>query len=69
MSISTPVEIFSVNIADGKETQISNVNKDLLAQVKMGKVVERWMKTTDGKDMHTWIIYPPNFDSTKKYPT
>ena len=69
MSISSPVEIFSVNIADGKETQISTVNKDLLSQVKMGKVVERWIKTTDGKDMHTWIIYPPDFDSTKKYPT
>ena len=35
----------------------------------MGKVEGRWMKTTDGKDMLTWVIYPPQFDPNKKYPT
>jgi len=35
----------------------------------MGEVEKRWIKTTDGKDMLTWVIYPPNFDPNKKYPT
>lgn len=35
----------------------------------MGKVEARWMKTTDGKQMLTWVIYPPQFDPNKKYPT
>lgn len=68
VSMSAPTEIFSVSL-DGRQKQISFINKDLLDQIKMGKVEERWLKATDGKDLHTWVIYPPDFDSTKKYPT
>ncbi len=69
MSISMPVEIFAVNPASGAETQLSFTNKDLLAQIKMGKVERRNFKATDGKEIMSWVIYPPDFDSTKKYPT
>lgn len=68
MSMAMPTEIFSVDIATGAETNISNVNTELLAKLTMGKTEERWIKTTDGKDMLTWVIYPPNFDPNKKYP-
>lgn len=68
MSISMPTEIFSVDIASKEQKQISQVNADLLSKLKMGKVEERWIKTNDGKDMLVWVIYPPDFDSTKKYP-
>ncbi len=67
-SMSTPAELFSVQLADNREAQVSAINKDLLAQVKMGKVEERWIETSDKKQMLTWIIYPPDFDSAKKYP-
>ncbi|HTX87546.1 MAG TPA: S9 family peptidase [Bacteroidales bacterium] len=69
VSMSKPVEIYSVDPATGKDTEISFVNKDLLDQLAFGKVSKRWIKTTDNKEMLTWIIYPPHFDSTKKYPT
>lgn len=68
-SISTPTELFNVNIADGSAKQITFTNKDLMDQLTMGKVEERWMKTKDGKDMLTIVIYPPHFDPSKKYPT
>jgi len=68
-SMSQPTEIYAVNTADGKETQVSFENKELLSQIKMGKVEERWIKTTDNKEMLTWVVYPPNFDKNKKYPT
>jgi len=68
-SMSFPTELFVVNPKDGSAKQITFTNKDLLAQIKMGKVEERWMKTSDGQDMLTIVIYPPDFDSTKKYPT
>ncbi|HPT04243.1 MAG TPA: S9 family peptidase [Bacteroidales bacterium] len=68
-SMSSPTEIYAVNPKDGKETQITFVNKDLLDQLKFGNVEKRWIKTTDNKEMLTWIIYPPNFDPNKKYPT
>ncbi len=67
-SMSEPADIFSVSIDDGKEAQISFVNKDLLAQIKMGKVEERWVKTTDDKEMLVWVIFPPDFDPAKHYP-
>jgi len=39
------------------------------SNVKQGKVEKRWITTTDGKQMLTWIIFPPDFDSRKRYPT
>ena len=49
--------------------QISRENDNIYSQITMGNVVPRWQKTTDGKEMLTWIIYPPHFDPNKKYPT
>lgn len=68
-SMSMPNEIYSVDIATGEATELSFENKDILVQLKMGEVEERWITTTDGKKMLTWVVYPPNFDRTKKYPT
>ncbi len=67
-SMSMPTEIYSVNPENGADTQISFTNKELLDKITMGKVEKRWIKTTDGKDMLTWVIYPPHFDPNKKYP-
>jgi len=67
-SMSMPTELYAVDIADGNAAQITFTNKDLLEKLTMGNVEERWMKTHDGEDMLTMIIYPPNFDPNKKYP-
>jgi len=50
-------------------TQLTSENKHILDQLGKPKVEQRWVKTSDGKQMLTWIILPPNFDETKKYPT
>ena len=50
-------------------TQLTFENKHILDQLAQPTVQQRWVKTTDGKEMLTWIILPPNFDETKKYPT
>lgn len=68
-SISAADEIFSVNPADGAVAQLSHENDAIFAQLRLGKVEERWTKTTDGKEMLSWVIYPTNFDPAKKYPT
>lgn len=67
-SLSHPVEIFRISISDGKELQIGHTNDWIFEKIKMGKVIKRWIKTTDNKQMLTWIVLPPDFDSTKKYP-
>ena len=67
-SMSQPNEIYSVNATTGEASQITSENKAILDQITMGKVEERWIATTDGKKMLTWVVYPPNFDPNKKYP-
>ena len=69
MTISRDKELYEANLADGALTQISNINAHVYDNVKMGEVQKRWIKTTDGKEMLTWVILPPDFDPAKKYPT
>ncbi len=70
VSMQYPSEIYVYNLSDnkGEGKKISAINDDILSQVRMGKVEEHWIKTVDGKDMLTWLIYPYNYDSTKTYP-
>ncbi len=68
-SMSQPDEIYSIDPQTGAETELSFQNKPILDQLTFGKVEERWIKTTDNKQMLTWVIYPPHFDPNKKYPT
>jgi len=67
MSMSMPTEIYCVK-QDGNETQLSFENREILSQVKTARVEGRWITTTDNKKMLTWVIYPPDFDASKKYP-
>lgn len=70
VSISYPATVYTYNLNDDcKEgTKLTTFNDDILSQVNMGRVEEKWIKTHDGKDMLTWLIYPYNYDSTKTYP-
>ncbi len=62
-------EIFSVDIGTGKFVQLTHVNDTAYAKIGMSKTERRFVTTTDNKKMLVWVIYPPGFDATKKYPT
>ena len=68
-TISKAVELYDVNLESGELTQLTDVNREIYDNIDFGKVEERWITTTDGKKMLTWVIYPPHFDPAKKYPT
>ncbi|NQV53926.1 MAG: S9 family peptidase [Flavobacteriales bacterium] len=68
-TMSMPNELFIWDIKTGKEAPLTTENNGMLGQMKMGKVEKRMIATTDGKEMLTWVIYPPDFDPSKKYPT
>ena len=68
-TISMATEFFAIDPTNGAMEQISAINNPIYDHIKMGKVEKRWVKTTDGKQMLTWVILPPDFDPTKKYPT
>ena len=69
MSMSMPLEILKYDFKSDFEQQLTFINKKHLDKLKMGKVEERWVKTSDNKDMLVWVVFPPDFDSSKKYPT
>ncbi len=67
-SMSHADELYTLNPADGQIAQLSHENDHIFNQLHLGKVEERWVKTTDGKQMLAWVIYPSDFDPSKKYP-
>lgn len=67
--INHAAEIYVVDLKSGALTQITNENKAIFDNIALSDVKARTIKTTDGKDMLAWVVYPPNFDPTKKYPT
>jgi len=68
MKHSMATELFVVDANTGEEKQLTFTNKNIYDNITMGKSEERWVKTSDGKDMLVWVIYPPDFDPNKKYP-
>ncbi len=68
-SMRTATEIYGVDIKRGLAAKLTNENGHIFSQLENIKVEARAVKTTDGKDMLTWVVFPPNFDETKKYPT
>lgn len=63
-----PAEIFRVDPVDGKAEEISFVNKELMDKLNLPTFEKRFITTTDNKEMVTWVVYPPKFDASKKYP-
>ncbi len=62
-------EIYTVNLKNGEMSQLTHQNDDTYNEISLSKIEKRMVTTTDGKEMVTWVIYPPNFDPNKKYPT
>lgn len=62
-------EVYTVNLKSGEMQQLTHENDKMYESITLSKVEKRMVTTTDGKEMVTWVIYPPNFDPAKKYPT
>jgi dipeptidyl aminopeptidase/acylaminoacyl peptidase len=62
-------EIYAVGLGSGNMKQLSHVNNDIYNSISLCKSERRIVKTTDNKEMLSWVVYPPDFDPIKKYPT
>ena len=68
-------EVYTINLKERKKPpyytmqQLSHFNDEAYKSIVTSPIKERIIKTTDGKDMHAWVIYPPDFEPNKKYPT
>ena len=61
-------ELYNIDLTNGQMTQLTFTNQKIYDGIHLGRVESRWVKTTDNKQMLTWVIYPPDFDSSKRYP-
>jgi dipeptidyl aminopeptidase/acylaminoacyl peptidase len=62
-------ELYTVDITKGTMQAVSHVNDAYYNSISLSDAKLRMVTTTDGKQMGVWVIYPPNFDPNKKYPT
>ena len=72
-SLSTPTDIYRVTPPVKKQAtairQLTFENKHILDQLKLGKMQQYWVPTTDGKKELVWVMLPANYEEGKKYPT
>ncbi|MDE2876376.1 MAG: S9 family peptidase [Gemmatimonadota bacterium] len=65
----SPGDIVSFRLGDpGNVTRLTDVNDDVLTGVALGEVEEVWYKSVEDYDIQGWIIKPPDFDPSQKYP-
>ncbi|GAB3892526.1 S9 family peptidase [Larkinella knui] len=64
-----PTELYTVDLTNGSMRQLTHVNDAVLKTTGICKTERRFVTTTDNKKMLVWVIYPPGFDASKKYPT
>lgn len=69
VNMSAPTEIYRIETLKGNAYLLSHTNDAILDGLKLGRVEKRMVTTTDDKEMLVWVIYPPNFDKDKKYPS
>ena len=69
-SMLRPTELVTIDLAGSGDDEkvITHENDELIAALKPIQISERWIKTVDGKKMHSWVLYPPQFSYNKQYP-
>ena len=68
-TMQEPNTIYQIDLKKGTYEPFLNWNREILDALDKSSVRKHWIKTSTGEKMLTWLILPPNFDSTKKYPT
>lgn len=69
--LNFPVELVKVSVngdASSDFKQISHENEHILKQLDTPTSESIHLKTVDGQQMQCWMLYPPHFDPSKKYP-
>jgi dipeptidyl aminopeptidase/acylaminoacyl peptidase len=67
-SMIEPTDLYAIGIKKGDIKQLTKANEDLLKNITLPTVQEKWITTTDGKQMLVWMVLPPNMVSSKQYP-
>ena len=68
-SMKQPNDLYAIDLINKSIKQLTFINKEKLDDIKPVQVEKRIVETFDRKSMLCWVIYPPDFDPSKKYPT
>ncbi len=67
-SINHPIDIFRINLSNGKLSQLTDINKEILDNLNLTSLHEFYFEGANGDKVHALYIYPPNFKEGKKFP-
>jgi len=67
--MNNATELYTVDSNTGEMKPLTHVNDKVNSTLAKCKTERRFVTTTDNKKMLVWVVYPPNFDPAKKYPT
>jgi len=67
--IDDPIQVWVRDLPGGQDRKLTGQNSSLFAELNLSQVEEVWYKGPDGNDLQGWIMKPPDFDPSKKYPS
>ena len=67
-AINQPAEVFSFDLKTKKLNQLTRMNSILLSKLEMNHAEEFWSEGAEGDEVHGFLVKPPFFDPSKKYP-
>jgi len=65
----TPGQVWVRDMATGRSRKLTHINENMLRLLDLGEIEEVWVKGNSDNDLHGWILKPPGFDESKKYPS
>ncbi len=68
-NMTDPGQIWVKELATGRPRKLTHINENLLRTQDLGEIEEVWFKGAAGNDLQGWILKPPNFNKSKKYPS
>lgn len=66
--LTSPADLYAINPKNGAASQLTSINGAVMEKLQLPTFEKRWINTTDGKKMLTWVLLPPGFDAKKSYP-
>jgi dipeptidyl aminopeptidase/acylaminoacyl peptidase len=68
VSMSAPAELYRVDPTSGDAVRLTHHTEPVVGSLELGRVEPRWVEATDGERVLAWVIYPPGFDPSQRYP-
>ncbi len=67
--IDDPGQIYVQTAGLSTEEKITKINDELFSKIDLGSIEEVWIKGPDQNEIQGWILKPPGFDPSQKYPS